>query len=731
MENLNESNSDCELVSENEVVSKKKQKPKKDGKPPCPPTAVSDTPSVRLLKKRSSWWQHYTDSDVPDKAECIYCHKLIGCSSKGGTTPLRNHINACKDYPPNIDKKQKLLDLESKTHVSDDGSVETVTVPKLWEFNQEVIRKALVKMLIVDELPFSFVERAGFREFCKVINPHFIVPSRATATRDCYGYFIEERRRLVNIFKNMSTRVCLTTDTWTSGQNLSYMCLTAHFIDDDWNLHKRIINFCPIVGHSGVLIGRAVEKCLTEWGLKNVLTVTVDNASSNDIAIQHLQKVFNHWECGVLKGEFLHMRCAAHILNLVVKDGLTTLSLPIKKIRALVKYVRSSPAGLQKFLVCVEEEKIESKSLVCLDVETRWNSTYLMLESAIKFKKAFSNLLLKDSGCEKEIRKGVGSLIHEDDWIDVTSLLPFLKIFYEATLRFSGSRYVTSNAYVHEIFGIGTVIDNYTMHEDNSINSMALNMKQKYMKYWGNVLKLNQFLFIAVVLDPRRKWQYIEWLVKEKFVNTILTKALKSNMQSLFELYENSMPKKKKGNEVSSSTTSDTSMAWSDDQTTMDIDAIMSKRFEMSMGSSEASMRKSELEKYLGEDREPMDSQFDVLKWWKVQQCRYPVLARMARDILAIPVSTVASESAFSTGGRVLDSFRTSLTPRMVEALVCAQDWLRASNNPITIEDTIFDIEKLEEDMKELTLEQPTIVIDETVDETIEPAEPAEPAEPV
>ncbi|KAI3777904.1 hypothetical protein L1987_47707 [Smallanthus sonchifolius] len=53
-----------------------------------------------------------------------------------------------------------------------------------------------------------------------------------------------------------------------------------------------------------VLIGRAIEKCLVEWGLKNVLTVTVDNASSNDVVIKYLQKVFNHWECGVLKGEF-------------------------------------------------------------------------------------------------------------------------------------------------------------------------------------------------------------------------------------------------------------------------------------------------------------------------------------------------------------------------------------------------------------------------------------------
>ncbi|KAJ0806752.1 hypothetical protein HanPI659440_Chr02g0092831 [Helianthus annuus] len=54
----------------------------------------------------------------------------------------------------------------------------------------------------------------------------------------------------------------------------------------------------------------------------------------------------------------------------------------------------------------------------------------------------------------------------------------------------------------------------------------------------------------------------------------------------------------------------------------------------------------------------------------------------------------------------------------MVEALVCAQDWLRASNNKIFIEDTILDIESLEEGMKELALEQPTIIIDETIDES-------------
>ncbi|XP_050897973.1 chaperonin CPN60-like 2, mitochondrial [Lathyrus oleraceus] len=49
----------------------------------------------------------------------------------------------------------------------------------------------------------------------------------------------------------------------------------------------------------------------------------------------------------------------------------------------------------------------------------------------------------------------------------------------------------------------------------------------------------------------------------------------------------------------------------------------------------------------------------------------------MVKDVLASPVSTVASESTFSTGGRVLDTYRSLLTPEMAEALICAQDWLK------------------------------------------------------
>ena len=68
----------------------------------------------------------------------------------------------------------------------------------------------------------------------------------------------------------------------------------------------------------------------------------------------------------------------------------------------------------------------------------------------------------------------------------------------------------------------------------------------------------------------------------------------------------------------------------------------------------------------------------------------------MARDVLAIPVSTVASESAFSTEERVLDPFRSSLTPKLVEYLICTQDWLRASPISIEVEEKLEELQDIE-----------------------------------
>ena len=234
------------------------------------------------------------------------------------------------------------------------------------------------------------------------------------------------------------------------------------------------------------------------------MTITVDNASSNDLAIQYLRRRINHWNGSVLGGDYLHMRCAAHILNLIIKDGLKDLDVSIVKVRGAVKYVRSSPSRLQKFKECVEEEMIQTKSLVCLDVETRWNSTFLMLKTAVMFKKAFQNLHSKDVACIKELEKS-GGVPTEEDWKKTGTFLPFLKIFYDATLKLSGSHYVTGSSYVPEIYGIGWTISSFLTHQDEGITNMAEKMKLKRDKYWSNVNNINVLLFFVVALNPRYK----------------------------------------------------------------------------------------------------------------------------------------------------------------------------------------------------------------------------------
>jgi hypothetical protein len=125
--------------------------------------------------------------------------------------------------------------------------------------------------------------------------------------------------------------------------------------------------------------------------------------------------------------------------------------------------------------------------------------------------------------------------------------------------------------------------------------------------------------------------------------------------------------------------------------------SLMRERYNkrMRLNNVDGANSKTELDKYLSEDPEEQSPEFDVLCWWKCNSARFPVLSKLARDILAIPITTVASESAFSTSGRILDDFRSSLTPMTLQALICTQDWLRRKR--INIEADLAELTKLEE----------------------------------
>src|SRR4051812_35698033 len=104
------------------------------------------------------------------------------------------------------------------------------------------------------------------------------------------------------------------------------------------------------------------------------MSITVDNASPNDGVVGYINKIMNNAKTSIGKGEFMHMRCAAHIVNIIVTDGLKELVISMKRVRAAVKFIKNSPARITIFKKCAELEKLANKGFLTLDVCTRWNS---------------------------------------------------------------------------------------------------------------------------------------------------------------------------------------------------------------------------------------------------------------------------------------------------------------------------------------------------------------------
>nr|GME07442.1 zinc finger BED domain-containing protein DAYSLEEPER-like [Ipomoea batatas] len=101
----------------------------------------------------------------------------------------------------------------------------------------------------------------------------------------------------------------------------------------------------------------------------------------------------------------------------------------------------------------------------------------------------------------------------------------------------------------------------------------------------------------------------------------------------------------------------------------------------------------SELDLYLEAKRSSFDDDLYVLSWWRIEGKKYPTLSKVAKDLLAIPVSTVTSESVFSTSGRLVSPHRSRLHLNILEALMCSQSWLLGSN--CTLEDYGTDDDSL------------------------------------
>ncbi|GKD89746.1 zinc finger BED domain-containing protein RICESLEEPER 2 [Tanacetum coccineum] len=344
-------------------------------------------------KPKAECWKYFDQKFENDEdgvlikmAYCKWCPAVFKADSqRHGTRHLNNHYPNC-DANPDVEKikKQKKLAFKKKISENEEGGTNSGTL-ETWKYDEKVIKESLIKLIVLAELPFKFVEHPAFIKFSSDMQPRFNMPSRFKIVRDVYEFYLDERNSLVKFLSNNSNTINLTTDTWTFNcKRMNFMVVTVHFIDDDWVMHKRLINLRPIHSHRGMDICRALLECINEWGIKNVMTVTVDNIASNDKALEYLlENLPTKYD-----GKHFHVRCMAHILNLVVKDGLKAYKKEVDTITLAVKYIKHSSQRVTNFKESVENACASNKFLIS-ECPTRWNSTHDMLKTAIELKDAF------------------------------------------------------------------------------------------------------------------------------------------------------------------------------------------------------------------------------------------------------------------------------------------------------------------------------------------------------
>ncbi|KAM1060484.1 hypothetical protein ACFX2B_024859 [Malus domestica] len=665
-------------------------------------------------------------------AECKHCKLLVPAHPRThGTAGILKHLRKWSGSSlfENVDPNQPTL-----TQARMGGPVVTHT------FNQKRLDRRCVRWIIIAEMPFRVVDQEDFRAFIRDLNPKYKLPNRHKVAAAVLELYFEEKAKIKSVIEGL--RVSITTDTWTSIQMINYMVITAHFLDANWGLHKRILNFVQVTSHKGDDIGRCLEICLNDWGIDKVFSITVDNASANDTAIAYMKRRLKSNGTLLLDGAHLHMRCACHILNLIVKDGMTELSREIDAIRNCVKFIHSSPARLESFREYCVLLRFDRMSSIPFDVVTRWNATYQMLNSTFKFKEVFSKMTFEcDSFIayfKEEVSKEVNGVTTKakrvgppevDDWERSVSFAHFLKKIYDATLTLSATLTPTSHLILSTVIALQVEIEEQILNASNAtLQSVATSMKLMFDKYWGDFEKVNPILFVAQSLDPRYKFDMLETNLEELGYDCDKIREekvrVKGYVTELYNAYkEGGILSGSSGSSTSSSATSNMEQRSSvvlDDgaggvMVDIDVASRITKKIQRKRAEAQQNEIANEVDMYFNDPHQSLTYEgFNLLDWWKGNCGQYPILSKVAKDVLALPSSTVASENAFSLGGRVVDPFRASLTPKTVEALVCTSDWLRGKEfcfyKEPTLDELYFyeELERLEKSMANLGGEEYT-----------------------
>jgi hypothetical protein len=553
---------------------------------------------------------------------------------------------------------------------------------------------------VIDDVSLGKTTSNALKQLLIYRNPIIegALPQSYSTTRSWIMQGFKQAKAAVR--RSMATsksRITLSFDGWKSGNELDLLGVVAHYIDEQYQVKNVLLALRNTYGsHKGVEIHHHLLAVCREFKIGNRLAFFMaDNASNNDLALQLLQNDLN------IDPHTDRLRCAGHIINLVCKailfgtdidcidevlfstiseehttiedavvsqferelrsrDELSVIKAwrkkgPVGKLHNLIVHIRATPLRREFFKQKQKEATADCKRLysVVLNGGIRWNSTFDMIDRAIKLRDAIElyQLYFKDD----EDEPTAADLLTSSDWLELIDLHSLLKPLKQASLSVQSDGKDCHHGSLFEslqtIDWLLTKLEGLKRQHEHLPTShfkASINLGWKKLNKYYELSDLTPHYRAAIAIHPhfKMRWFQKQW---QQHHPQWIAEALTA-IEELFDGY-----KRRHSDEAAALRTPALEIQ---ELSELDQYNTMGEEFEG-----------DELQRFLHEDIAPQGT--NPLSWWQSNQERFPVLRHMAFDLLAAPASSSADERAFSMAGHVLDKEHYSTLDDLAEAHQC------------------------------------------------------------
>ncbi|CAA0833571.1 Unknown protein [Striga hermonthica] len=485
----------------------------------------------------------------------------------------------------------------------------------------------LAKLVAAENLPLDFGDRPTFEDLCGSLNPAVKRVPAATLTRTLKLSYRKSKDDLIEELAGVKTK-------------------------------KRLLGFRFFQGeHTAENICRTVLSVLEEYGVTlKIFSILFDTLGSDAASIEDLKTTFE----SLIGGKVYPFINVSRLLSLCAQDGLQHLDLQLKPIRQAIDYLWSNPRLIEQWYEFCSTNRMNPEKFSRY-VPARWDLTYLLLHKFLEYKELLSRFFTENV---KEIQ------LLPNQWVVWEKVCDVLKSFYFGVEEISNGD-ESGDLLLLCCIHIATALNKYCNDED--LKCCVEAMRSRWEKHCLNLPLIN---LLANVFDPWTRLaslghyltMYYDQLIPVKDEHSPDPTLIVDNVRQLLDNFYQEYKSKYGENFTEPQPQQETGEIGDRGRRGPFGRLSLCERFRKEVVERRRKERKEflerELENYL-QTWVPVQN-IHKLQWWSSSQDTYPVISRMAKEVLACPVSTGAMERTNSTGGETPPALESEETVKEV-----------------------------------------------------------------